>query len=124
MDNNLDTLDDIHARDVALFPATEALADILVNEAIEREPTPREIERIDRILSKLRQIREIDNDLRFGQLLFNIGYIHFPNHSAAWGYGFVTDPYNFEDTFLEENLDAYLIRRKQPNGQSKNGSST
>ncbi len=54
----------------------------------------REKERIDRILSKIKILWEQNPDWRLGQLIVNVSKRD--------------DPFYFEDTLLEKELDKYL----------------
>ena len=56
----------------------------------------REIERVDRILDKLKEIWKQAPDLRFGQLLINMRLVE--NGDMSW---------HTEDNDLEENLNNF-----------------
>jgi len=61
----------------------------------------REKERIERILNLLREIWEIEPDLRLGQILVN---------AAS---SFEVNPFYFEDSDLEESLKEFLDKLLQ-----------
>jgi hypothetical protein len=68
--------------------------------------TPTNIARwyeIGEIIKALWDYWKANPDLRFWQLLFNIGYLQFPD-GMEWQW-VVKDPYNTSDTILKECLD-------------------
>ena len=76
----------------------------------------REFERIDRILSKIRDYWKRNPDLRFFQLMFNLQFSYSKNNNY---FGMVTnadnklppygfDFFNMEDDIFEKYLDKYI----------------
>jgi len=68
----------------------------------------RELERIDRILENIKNIWLINHDLRFGQLLINIGIA--PDDLELWA---------MEDNELEDILKLRIKLNKQKIGGKK-----
>ena len=65
----------------------------------------RDINRIERILYKLGKLWVKEPDQRLGQLLFNYTRI---GTRVAGEYGVIKDPFHYEDTEIEADLDRGL----------------
>jgi uncharacterized protein YihD (DUF1040 family) len=77
----------------------------------DREGLMRDLARIDQVLSLLREVWELEPDLRLGQLIFNAARIRQPS---------IDDVFSIEESDLCQGLERYremMIENKRDNAK-------